>query len=106
MYWGAGGSATDCHFDNSNTVTWNACLRGTKRWLLFSGRSFPEPTWERKRAAQRLVRSGIATPVNHTSKFSGSGFVTLDGIHRYLAGGLRDLPGDLGSTGPMSPRAT
>ena len=95
LYWGAGGSATDCHFDNSNTVTWNACLMGTKRWLLFSGRSFPEPTWERKRAAQRLVRSGLATPANHTTKFPWSGFVTVDGIERYLKGTLRDLPEDL-----------
>lgn len=95
IYWGAGGSATDCHFDNSNTVTWNACVMGTKRWLLFSGRPFPEPTWERKRAAQRLVRSGLATPANHTTKFSWSGFVTVDGIQRYLTGALRDLPENL-----------
>jgi Cupin-like domain len=90
IYWGAAGSATDCHFDNSNTVTWNACFKGTKRWLLFSGREFPEPTWQRRHAAMRLVRSGIATPINHTDK--SVGFVTVDGIERYLAGELRELP--------------
>lgn len=90
IYWGAAGSATDCHFDNSNTVTWNACFRGTKRWLLFSGREFPEPTWQRKNAAMRLVRSGIATASNHTDK--STGFVTVEGIERYLAGRLRELP--------------
>jgi len=90
IYWGAADSATDCHFDNSNTVTWNACFRGTKRWLLFSGREFPEPTWQRKHAAMRLVRSGLATLRNHTDK--SSGFVTVDGIERYLAGKLHGLP--------------
>lgn len=93
LYWGGFGSATDCHFDNSNTVTWNATLMGTKRWLLFSGRTFPEPTWERKRASHRLIRSGIATSTNHTSKFSG--FVTVEGIEKYVAGKLHDLPEDL-----------
>jgi Cupin-like domain len=95
LYWGACGSATDCHFDTSNTVTWNGCVMGTKRWLLFSGRRFPEPTWDRKRAAERLVRSGIATSVNHTSKFAGSGFVTVEGIERYAAGNRDGLPEDL-----------
>jgi hypothetical protein len=90
IYWGAAGSATDCHFDNSNTVTWNACFRGTKRWLLFSGREFPEPTWQRKNAAMRLVRSGIATASNRTDK--STGFVTVDGIERYFAGNLGELP--------------
>ena len=93
VYWGGFGSATDCHFDNSNTVTWNASIMGTKRWLLFSGRTFPEPTWERKRASHRLIRSGIATPSNHTLKFSG--FVTVDGIEKYVAGKLHDLPENL-----------
>jgi oxalate decarboxylase/phosphoglucose isomerase-like protein (cupin superfamily) len=93
IYWGAAGSATDCHFDNSNTVTWNACFRGTKRWLLFSGREFPERTWQRKAAAMRLVQSGIATASNHTDK--SSGFVTVDGIDRYFAGKLHGLPDGL-----------
>lgn len=90
IYWGGTDSATDCHFDQSNTVTWNACFKGSKRWLLFSGREFPEPTWQRRYAAMRLVRSGLATPVNHTDK--AAGFVTVDGIERYLAGKLRELP--------------
>jgi hypothetical protein len=93
IYWGGTDSATDCHFDQSNTVTWNACFKGIKRWFLFSGRSFPERTWERKRAAQRLVRSGLASPMNHTEK--SSGFVTLEGIERYTAGKLPDLPANI-----------
>ena len=93
LYWGGAGSATDCHFDNSNTVTWNATIKGAKRWLLFSGRKFPEPTWERKRASQRLIRTGLASSTNHTAKFSG--FVTVDGIEKYVAGKLTDLPEDL-----------
>jgi len=92
VYWGAAGSATDCHFDNSNTVTWNATIVGTKRWLLFSGRTFPERTSERKLASQRLVRAGLAT-VAHSSNFSG--FVTVEGIEKYLARQLSDLPEDL-----------
>ncbi len=92
IYWGAAGSATDCHFDNSNTVTWNATIVGTKRWLLFSGRTFPERTSERMLASQRLVRAGLATAA-YSSKFSG--FVTVEGIEKYLARQLVDLPEDL-----------
>jgi hypothetical protein len=36
VYYGAHGSRTRVHVDSMNTTTWNMCLNGTKRWLMFS----------------------------------------------------------------------
>jgi hypothetical protein len=86
IYWGAAGSATHCHFDAANTVTWNATLQGTKRWLLFSGRDFPNAP---SAGARRLVECGLATAVNGTDL---AAFVGQDAIRRYNAGELASAP--------------
>lgn len=90
IYWGAAGSSTYCHYDHLNAVTWNATISGTKRWLLFSGRMFPEV--EQSRCLARLVRTGLAT--SGPSALS-EGLVTPAGIRRYLDGRLEGLPPDI-----------
>jgi hypothetical protein len=77
VYWGSHGTRTPFHFDTLNTVTWNVTIRGVKRWLLFSAREV-EPGYR-----QLLGSLGVAR----------DGFITPEGIARYLAERPPEIPG-------------